>query len=313
MRCLFKCEFYLMTLLAAVLFTVNSTAIGDQTDVSTETTNQMAKKPTVMILGSVHLSNPGVDVFNRKMDDVLAPKRQREIEQLVTQLKAFQPTKIALESDPSKEAGFNANYQGYLEGTYQLQRGEKDQIGFRLAKQMGHPKVYCVDYWPDEHPFFPNGFDRDLTDYRKFAKIHGQEHLLSAPPKGQITKDKDGTTWVEPEKYEPIIDMYIRLNQPEWSRLSHQQYLRHARIGSGNAYPGANWMAHWWYDRDLKIFVNLTRITESADDRILLVIGASHIFQIEQFLKDSGDYIVESPLKYLDANNAEKPSSEETN
>ena len=58
--------------------------------------------------------------------------------------------------------------------------------------------------------------------------------------------------------------------------------------------------------------VRLTLITESVDDRILLVIGASHIFQIEQFLKDSGDYIIESPLKYLDADAAEKSASEET-
>ena len=43
MQRLFKCEFYFMTLLAAVLFTVSPTAIGDQTDVSTETTRQMAK------------------------------------------------------------------------------------------------------------------------------------------------------------------------------------------------------------------------------------------------------------------------------
>lgn len=313
MKSLVRCEFYLLTLLTAALSTVNPTAIGNQADVSTKTTNQMVKKPTVMILGSPHLSNPGVDVFNRKIDDVLAPKRQREIEQLVTQLKAFQPTKIALEADPSQEVGFNANYQGYLEGTYQLKRGEKDQIGFRLAKLMEHPKLYCVDYWPDNHPFFPKGFDTDLTDFHKFAKIHGQEYLLSSPPKGKVTKDKDGTIWIEPEKYEPIIDMYIRLNRPEWKRSSHQGYLRQARIGLGDAYPGANWMAHFWYDRDLKIFVNLTRITESADDRILLVIGASHIFQIEQFLKDSGDYIVESPLKYLNADAAEKTASEQTN
>ena len=59
-------------------------------------------KPTIMILGSEHLANPGMDSFNRKMDDVLAPKRQREIKQLVTQLQAFQPTKIALEADPSQ-------------------------------------------------------------------------------------------------------------------------------------------------------------------------------------------------------------------
>ena len=102
-------------------------------------------KPTIMVLGSGHLSNPGMDSFNYKMDDVLAPKRQREIEQLVTQLKAFQPTKIALEVDERFDADINADYQAYLKGTYELKRSEGNQIGFRLAKQMGHPRVYCVD------------------------------------------------------------------------------------------------------------------------------------------------------------------------
>lgn len=39
-------------------------------------------KPTIMILGSEHLANPGMDSCNRKMDDVLAPKRRRKIKQL---------------------------------------------------------------------------------------------------------------------------------------------------------------------------------------------------------------------------------------
>ena len=56
-------------------------------------------KPTIMILGCTHLANPGLDAFNIKMDDVLSPKRQSEIEQLVTQLKGFCPTKIYLELD----------------------------------------------------------------------------------------------------------------------------------------------------------------------------------------------------------------------
>ena len=96
----------------------------------------MTDKPTIMVLGSSHLGNPGMDSFNYKMDDVLAPKRQHEIEQLVTQLKPFQPTKIALEADPSRDAKVNASYRDYLEGTYELQRNEGDQIGYRLAKQM---------------------------------------------------------------------------------------------------------------------------------------------------------------------------------
>ena len=256
-------------------------------------------KPTIMILGSTHLANPGIDHFNTKMDDVLAPKRQREIEQLVEQLEAFKPTKIAFEID-HLNTGTQANYQGYLKGIYELNRSEGDQIGFRLAKEMGHSKVYSVDYFRD-NPIFRGGIDWDLIDYRKFAEEHNQEHLLPPPPaEGKVTQDETDATWIEAEKYVSIIDMYIRDNEPEGRRLSHQRYMRWiARVGLGDEYPGANWLSHIWYDRNLKIFVNLTRITESADEQILLIIGAGHVFLVQQFFEESGDYIIESPLKYL--------------
>ena len=126
MQRLFKCEFYFMTLLATVLL-LSGIATGNDQQESKADTQQITQKPTVMILGSEHLSNPGMDGINTKMDDVLAPKRQREIQQLVKQLKAFQPTKIALEVDPRFDGKINANYQGYLEGSYELKRGEGDQ------------------------------------------------------------------------------------------------------------------------------------------------------------------------------------------
>ena len=260
----------------------------------------MTHKPTIMILGSSHLANPGMDGSNPKIDDVLAPKRQAEIEQLVKQLREFKPTKLAFEMDFSQNAEANATYQDYLKGTYELKRHESDQIGFRLAKLMGHPKIYCVDYWPEHDPILEK-IDDHLTDRSTFAKKHNQEHLFGTHPgsPGKVTRDADGTVWIEPEKYEPITDMYIRLNQPKRSRASQRAYLHDARIGLDDQYPGANWLAHSWYARNLKVFVNLTRITESADDRILLIVGAGHIFLVQQFLEDSGDYIVESPLKYL--------------
>ena len=320
MKTVVKGKFYLMTLLAAALFTVNSTAIGDQTDVSTETTNQMAKKPTVMILGSTHLANDGLDVYNTKMDDVRAPKRQREIEQLVEQLKEFKPTKIALELDEKTHgAGTQTEYQGYLKGTYKLKRGEGDQIGFRLAKQMGHPKLYCVDYRLDyrkDDPIIPfDEFDWNLLNYIGFAEEHNLNHLLPPPPdEGKVTQGEKGVTWIEPEKYVPIIDMYIRDNDPEGIRMDHQRYIRWiARVGLGDQYPGASWLSHYWYDRNMKIYVNLTRITESAEDRILLIIGGGHVYLIQQFLEESGDYIIESPLKYLNVGNTEKLTTEKTN
>ena len=304
MKTLVKYQPHSITLLAAVLVIVSTAASADPADVSTEEIKQMSKKPTIMILGSEHLANPGMDSFNRKMDDVLASKRQGEIAQLVTQLKAFQPTKIALEADPSRDAKVNASYRDYLEGTYELQRNEGDQIGFRLAKQMGHPKLYCVDYWDDWYKAFP--VEDDKVDFDAFAKKHNVDYRLKSTPEGKITQDEDGTIWIEPEEYETIIETYIRLNEPEGRLADHQGYLRIARIGLDREYPGANWV-WYWYERNLKTFVHLTRITESADDRILLIIGAGHVFLVQQFLEDSGNYIVESPLKYLDAEEKQAP------
>ncbi len=261
-------------------------------------------KPTVMILGSWHFSNPGMDRFNTKTDDVLAPKRQSEIKQAVERLKEFKPSKIAVEVDPSRCDAENQNYQGYLNGTYELGPYEGDQIGYRLAKEFGHSRVYCVDHWAEHATIH---IDDELIDYDTFAKTHHQEHLLPSPPPGKIIQDKDGQIWIEPEKYETVVDKYIRINQPESRRADHQGYLRKARIGLEGKYPGANWVAHFWYARNLKIFMNLTRVIESADDRILLIIGAGHVFLVQQFLEDSGDYIVESPLKYLDVGAEVKP------
>jgi hypothetical protein len=292
-------------LFAAVLLTVGTAEGDNQTDPPTGDTTQMTKKPTIIILGSSHLANPGADVYNTKMDDVLAPKRQREMEQLVTQLKAFNPTKIAVYVDERDDAEINASYQGYLEGTYELTRSLHDQIGFRLAKQMGHPKLYCVADWPKHRPI-RDKIDDHLMDYDAFAEMHNQEHLLPTVSSGgqKIRRGADGTLWVEYEEYEPLIDMYIRMNDPESMRADHQGYLKTARIGLKDQYPGANWVAHWWYAHNLKNFVNLTRITESTDDRILMIVGSAHVYLIQQFLEESGDYIVESPLQYLNANEA---------
>src|SRR5215475_2019039 len=58
------------------------------------------KKAHVLVLGTFHMANPGHDIFNLKVDDVLAPRRQKEIGETVAELKKFRPTKIAIESDP---------------------------------------------------------------------------------------------------------------------------------------------------------------------------------------------------------------------
>lgn len=103
-----------------------------------------AKKARVLVLGVFHMANPGRDMFNLQMDDVLAPKRRKELGELAETLKKFQPTKIAMESPVGGEK-IRKQYDDYLAGNYSLTRNESDQIGFRLAKELGHKQVYGID------------------------------------------------------------------------------------------------------------------------------------------------------------------------
>jgi len=100
--------------------------------------------PEILVLGTYHMSNPGRDIYNMKADDVLSPKRQQEIAQLIEVLKRFRPTKIAIEADVGSQR-VEQQYSDYLAGKYTLSRDETNQVGYRLAKELGHHAVYPVD------------------------------------------------------------------------------------------------------------------------------------------------------------------------
>ena len=255
-------------------------------------------KPTIMILGTYHMANPGADAVNFDADDVLASKRQRELQQLIEQLARFNPTKIAIEADTHLDTKINAQYQNYLNGLYQPGRSEADQVSFPLAKKMQHPKIYCVDWAGQTN-------EEKTVDVEAFAKAHNQSELLEkADTMLQTMVQEPLTTLTRLQESGSVIDMLRFLNQNETVRVLHNvntvPALIHSQIGAADEYVGLNWLLDW-YERNLKTFVNITRITESADDRILVMFGVGHVFLIRQLLEESGDYIIESPLKYLDA------------
>src|SRR5262249_55992291 len=88
----------------------------------------------VMIVGTFHMSNPGHDLHNTTVDDVLAPQRQTEIGAIASSLKRFQPTQVMAEWPADAVA---ERYPKYLAGTLPPSRNEVVQLGFRLAQEPG--------------------------------------------------------------------------------------------------------------------------------------------------------------------------------
>ncbi len=81
-----------------------------------------ADKAHILVLGTFHLANHNKDMFNVQADDMLAPKRQAEIAALVESLKAFQPTKIAVEAAVGQPE-LNQKYQPILGRKIHAYRG----------------------------------------------------------------------------------------------------------------------------------------------------------------------------------------------
>ncbi len=245
-------------------------------------------KPTFVFLGTYHMGSEGNNVFKSDVDTVSSPKRQKQIAELVEKLKKYKPTKIAIECDVDVNAKFQANYDNYLAGKYELTKNERDQIGFRLAKELEHKKVYCVDwgifpkdklYWYEQYAEKDQELNKYLTELRKKGK-----------------KDNDAKN--EKLRNLSVLDQLIFLNQPDQIEKSHQEYYDIMRIGRGEEYVGANYLS-WWYGRNMKILMNIIRITDSPKDRILIIYGAGHNKLLTQFAEESGFYNVESSLKYL--------------
>jgi hypothetical protein len=140
------------------------------------------QRPEILVLGTYHMANPGQDIFNMQVDDVLSSKRQKEIAQLLEVLKRFHPTKIAVES-PVYRDRVQKEYAQYLEGKYQLSRNEIDQIGYRLAKELGMKTIYPVDY-DGEFPM-----ERLLNFTKAKGKSQQLDQLMSEM--GEMVKELD--------------------------------------------------------------------------------------------------------------------------
>src|SRR5262245_63040069 len=73
---------------------------------------QGQSKAQVMILGTYHFANPGLDYVKSDLDDHLSEKRQKQIAEVVELLAKFKPTKIAIEAAPEAKSP-QTNYEAF--------------------------------------------------------------------------------------------------------------------------------------------------------------------------------------------------------
>lgn len=229
---------------------------------------QPSEHAQVLVLGVYHMANRGHDIYNLRADDVLTPKRQAEIAQLIDVLKKFHPTKIAVEADllgPSNPTTTERprQYADYLAGKRELSRDEIEQIGFRLAKELGHKTIYPVNADYD----FP--YQR-LLDYAKANDRSKEVDQIMGVFDFQVKMQGDFLS------SHTILETLLYMNTDEKTAQDVGLYYRLAHLGEVGDWAGADLLSDW-SRRNLRIYTNIVRLVDSPNERVLVIYGAGHL------------------------------------
>ena len=232
-------------------------------------------RPELLILGTAHLANRGLDIINPEVEDVLTGRRQAEINALIDKLAAFKPSHVAVEYE--NQTDLDDRYKKFRAGKLQASRDEVYQFGMKLAAGLEHDRVYAVD-WNGYSPGDPKEYDwfnqaQDLGHGERLAAISDPERIR----------------WDVPLEEQTMTAWLAELNQPERLLESHRIYYDIALVGKGERQLGANWVGHW-YTRNLRIFGNLVRLAENVHDRVLAIYGMGHAHLLRQFALESGAF-----------------------
>ena len=242
-------------------------------------------KPEVMIIGVHHLGETPdlIKVKQKSINDL-----NRESQEVIEVLSQFKPTKLAVEAVRGERENLNKNYRNYQLGSFKQRKNEIELIGFPLAEKMGISEIDCIDWMEDENEYADLG---DILQYAQEHETEGYNHIMQnyIEPMQLLSKELSTLS---------ILEAYRRWNNPETIKYLHEVYMEIAMIGRGKNYYGIDWLT-WWYKRNLIIYTNLRRVIMNFEDRVLLLIGGSHVHLIKQFLKESKACKVIDAKEYL--------------
>lgn len=239
----------------------------------------------VLLLGTFHFDYPNQDAHktdSADFVDVLLPGRQREIKELAEVIKRFKPTRVYIES--RRQSFHDSLYAQYRAGRYQLGRNEIFQVAYRVAAEQGLESLYAVDassFIADNYKRLPQFSEdtgaspavdpqRDRLWQQRYSKLYNAGDSI----------DKELT----------ILESYLFMASPKVQRRDNGAYLTTGFATTNN--NGPDYLATWWYSRNLRIFNNILKTRPAPADRIVVLFGNGHMAHLNEFFRSSPEFEV---------------------
>lgn len=238
-----------------------------------------------MVLGTFHFAQ------YEEYVDVLEPARQEQLAGVLDGLEGFAPERVAVEYPRARSARLDSAYRRYLDGPADSlgSRNEIQQVGFRLARRLGHERVHAVDVRMDLWHDSIEVFDERWPDARSDLRDRWDVRYRSPDPDELAER--------------PLDEILVTANR-DLPPAQGWLYGRFLPLAKEDVYAGALKLRPW-YDRNLRIVQNLFRSLEPEDGRILLVIGSAHARVLKQMLELTPQLCPVDPVPYLRTSSGE--------
>ncbi len=224
----------------------------------------------ILLLGTFHFQESNFDFFTKET--------QKEMKRLVKSISGFHPDAVALEGAASQQSAIDQSYAKLELSDFDdfekmksstlgnivmfghtspiSYSNECVQVGYRLGKELGLERVV--------------GIDEDIE----------MDGTLFLNPSPRVQSAIQSMQSYDCGHDHSVTEQYRFLNSDEWSRRNHNIYMTVNAENSDGHYNGSMTIVKW-YERNLKIFSNIQRLSDHAK-RIFVLYGAGHL----QILRD---------------------------
>lgn len=208
-----------------------------------------------------------------------------QVHQIAQSIAEFKPTVIIVERLPERNSEVQKNYKDYLKNPDKKFKNpsEIELLAFEVGRLAGTNKIYGVDY-------------QEGYNYRIAEKINDNYGIETY---NQYFAVLDSLQKQYPEEEMSVLQKLQMSNNPRYKDMLlniNADILTHIST-EGNS-EGADEAAKF-YHRNLVMYSNLNQIELDEDDRVFVLMGATHTAFFDMWLKRSPKYQLINTGSYL--------------
>lgn len=247
--------------------------------------NTELQKIQVLNFGTFHMGE--TSDANKTEFDEHDQKNLLEIHKIAAQLAKFKPTVIIVETPPSFDIKLQAEYAEYLINPKMKFKNpsEIELLAYEIGRLSSSKQIYGIDHKMSYNYQIGKEMVNSIDSvwHNKYFK-----DPLKFYSEVNINQDKlnlfDKFKWYNNDI---VLDFLIEANA---EMLAH--------VGSEKGFEGAD-EATKYYQRNIRMYSNLNRLKLTENDRVFILMGASHTAYLRDFFSRSPKYKMVNTFEYL--------------